>query len=313
MGFWQGVANAYKDIKAEETREREIEEERAFQRETFRKRILEERKNALIPALIEQRKAASELAEQRATYGNWFRGRLEGVDEATSSAYVNLATSNPTVAESLIKSVTAFEQDNNLRIQGTELIKFANIIEQTKPEEMSTEDWIEQASTSLTPSATGGVDFETTLSKILAGETQEDLYRIQEEMLTMPSPTVDFVPDVDVTGIVGIEPATQENLTERAQEVASTVLEGRLEELSQELAAEPGKPVDPSIQEEYDELTRLKQRENPGLILERFAPQVIPKLAENEPLYKRLYPEYFQEAEVTQYEWVNGELVPVED
>ena len=35
MGFWQGIAQAYKDEKVERTEDRRIEEQRAFQRETF--------------------------------------------------------------------------------------------------------------------------------------------------------------------------------------------------------------------------------------------------------------------------------------
>jgi hypothetical protein len=63
MGFWQGVAEAYKDISAERTRARELEENRAFEKEMFMKKVEENRRDKLIELSATRKKSKTNATE----------------------------------------------------------------------------------------------------------------------------------------------------------------------------------------------------------------------------------------------------------
>jgi len=323
MGFWQGIAQAYKDEKVERTEDRRIEEQRAFQRETFNNQILEERRNTMLPLILEQRQAAQEESQQREVWGNFFRGRLEGVDEKTRDAFINIATSSPEIAGSLAESVKSIEEANGVRVEGQQLVNFANVIEQTKPEGLSTEEWTTQAA-ELSVASGSGIDLDATLANLLAGETQEDLLEVQSDLYDMGGTfAVDtFVPDIDVTAVRGIEPSDYNNLESRAEKLAQTLLQEDLMAVNAEVAEYGSENVPQELADRRNQLENLSQREDPGVILRAYEDEILPELAKTEPRYRQVFPNFFkdyrdpgQEESVTNeqgntitYEWINGDL-----
>lgn len=99
MGFWQGVAEAYKDISAERTRAREIEENKAFEREMFNKKIEEERRNILLN-LYAKRKETQTNSNELAGKVSELSRMLDTKDERAKAVL-----SNPIAAAALYDSV----------------------------------------------------------------------------------------------------------------------------------------------------------------------------------------------------------------
>lgn len=106
MGFWQGVASAYKDIGAERTREKELEEERAFEQEKLMTTLKENRRNALFE-LLAKRKAAEGDASQYAAKTEALARRFEGVDDER----VKVILSNPIAAAAVYDNVVEIEAE----------------------------------------------------------------------------------------------------------------------------------------------------------------------------------------------------------
>jgi len=323
MGFWQGIAQAYKDEKVERTEDRRIEEQRAFQRETFNNQILEERRNAMLPLILEQRQAAQEEAQQREVWANFFRGRLEGVDGQTRDAFINIATSSPEIAKSLAESVQSVEETNGIRVEGQELVNFADIIKNTQPEGLSREEWTAQAA-ELSVASGSGIDLDDTLANLLAGDTQEDLNEALSDLYGMGGTSVvdTFVPDIDVTAVRGIDPSDYNNLESRAEKLAQTRLQEDLMELNAELSTYESESGPAELYKRQRELQILSQGGDPGVILRAYEDEILPELAKTEPRYRQVFPRFFrdyrdpgQEESVTNeqgntitYEWINGDL-----
>lgn len=310
MGFWQGIAQGYKDETAERTQDRRIEEERAFQRDTFNNKILEERRNAMIPLILEQRQAAQEEAQQREVWGNFFKGRLGGVDEQTRDAFINIATARPGIAKSLAGSVQSIEEDTGVRVEGQQLVNFANVIEQTKPEGLSTEEWTTQAA-GLSVASGSGIDLDATVANLLEGKTLEDLYEVQfglydtGETLAVES----FEPDIDVTAVRGIEPSDYNNLKDRAYEMAESELKTDLASTERELLEFDSEEPPEYLSERRQELELMLQREDSREIFENYAPRILPDLLETDPRFEQVFPSYFQGEGTITYELINGDLV----
>lgn len=77
MGFWQGVAEGYKDISAEQARKKEIKEERAFQQDMLMKKIGMEFKSNILKTRLD-RANSSESASAIASSAKILKSR--GVD-----------------------------------------------------------------------------------------------------------------------------------------------------------------------------------------------------------------------------------------
>lgn len=143
MGFWQGVASAYKDIGAERTREKELEEERAFEQEKLMTTLKENRRNALFE-LLARRKAAEGDASQYAAKTEALARRFEGVDDER----VKVLLSNPITAATVYDNIVEIEagrakNDIAARLSGVEILNNLTIYGGSggiKPAEYTLED-----------------------------------------------------------------------------------------------------------------------------------------------------------------------------
>ena len=120
MGFWQGVADAYKDIEAQKTREEELEQaradrlaeiesDRAFDREMFQKRLEETRRDTLFK-LAAERGVASGDAEAMAAKTRSLAERLSGVEAPEDVERVGKILQNPAAAAEIYDRLESVEQ-----------------------------------------------------------------------------------------------------------------------------------------------------------------------------------------------------------
>lgn len=314
MGFWQGINAGLAAVQEEKSRKRErqqeidirrqeIEEERANQRDLWNKKVLHEQTMAAIPLLVESRKADIALAKQREQYGNFFNTRLSDVPEETRVAFSNLALQDPTYSEALIEAVQKTEAPNQLgrRLTGQEILKLANIFEQTKPDEgTSIEDWIKQAA-SMTLTTGSAIDYDATLERLLSGDLSlQDVQKTQMDLM-LSGPSVTTLPtDFDYSAVMGGDPSTTIQLRNLASSVAKDQFQKDLAVIEAEAATFKDSAEEPSKdwKTRYGELSRISAisnaEERDSAIFNYYAPIVLPKLAEQEPRYKRLFPEFFQ-------------------
>ena len=277
--FAAGFIGGLGEIAREEKRARDI-------REVEMEKLVKKQQNQLIPYLMQRNQQRTALAGEQTRKREWFLSRLgDDVDETTREAYSNLAASDPKVADSLISSIQKFEEETNRKLSGKDLITFTNVIEQTKPDDTSMEEWTRYAATQLRPSASG-IDFDSTLERLL-GADQEELYQLQSELMAPVSPAISFEPDTNRSAFLGMNPTEREQYRKQLEEASQFTYDTRLEELNKELTSDDGIAAPQEIQEEYNRLMRMQDK--PGMIIREFAPLVGPDLSEADPGFKRFY------------------------
>lgn len=336
MGFWQGLNAGFKAVQEEQTRKKERQEEldlrkaerdeeRQYQRELWNEKVLFDQANAIIPLLVERQKGLNALAEQRKELGSFLGERLEDVPEETRTAFTNLALQDPTYSEALIEAVQKTEGPDGLgrRMTGAEILKMSRLFEQTKPEDVSIEDWTRQAAT-MTVTTDSGIDFDSTLERIISGDvTLEELQKTKLDLMLSGTGTANIRQDFDYSAVMGGDPQTALQLKNLAVDAATTQFQAEYAAVEQEAEAfrASGEAPSEEWQQRYSELGRIAAigdaEEREAAIFNFYAPTILPRLAEREPRYKTMFPEAFQTAEPTaipttiNYEYVNGKLVPV--
>lgn len=332
MGFWQGFNEGLTQVMADKTRKRELEEEREFRRQEIAEqraydresafwRANQERITASIPLLVERRSREQQEAQKRQVFGTFFETRMSDkeVPSDVKTAFTNLALTDTAYAESLIEAVKDVEGKTGRRLTGNELIKFSNLLEQTKPEGLSIEEWAKQAAT-MTVTSGSRIDYDETLSRLLSGEVSpEEVMQIQMDLMTPTGASLGIVPDFNTPAVVGPDP-------QRLQQEKALVLDEMKRKFQDELEAvqgvmaefeEAGVEVPEDVSDYYKSLERVNLSEDKeSAIFNFYAPTFIPMFAERYPNLKYAYPEYFTEeaegpapAPVITYEYVNGELV----
>lgn len=121
MGFWQGVAEGYKDISAEQARKKEKEADRAFEREQFMARMQEERRNNLL-ALMAKRRASGEDSANLVNKAKALSARIGAADDPRLQKII----SDPLLAAKMYDEITKLDAErakNDRRaLSGTELL-----------------------------------------------------------------------------------------------------------------------------------------------------------------------------------------------
>lgn len=284
MGFsWVGVQQ-FLDDKREE---RLIKEDRLAKRKdaVF---------NTMLPELAKRRAASKAFQKEQMMYQSWFKNRLSGgdLDEDTINAYTNIVSSNPEAAKTLISRIESIEEETNTRITGRDLISLSNVIEQTKPEDQSLEDWTSYAASQLTPRGDGSIDMDSTLERILSAGSESDLYDVQVDLMSTLSspPSVSFQPDINRPSFLGQDPATSKAYRDQLTEASVAAYQKELDELNQAAVDNPAIEEDAEFNSRRTYLERLGNMKNPeGAILREYAPQIGPMFAEQDPGFARWY------------------------
>lgn len=312
MGFWQGINRGFTAVQEEKARKRERQQEidlrkaereeiRAYERGLWNEKILHEQTMATVPLIIEKMKERDVLAGKRSQLGAFFETRLEDVPDETRTAFTNLALQDPTYSEALIEAVQKAEAPGQLgrRMSGAEILKMSRIFEQTKPENVTLEDWTRQAA-NMTVTTDSGIDFDATIERLFSGDVSlEDVQRTQMEILMPSSSGMVIRPDFDLSAVMGGDPQTKIQLKSLAVDTMKTQFQSDFAKAQEEANKfqESGEAPTEEWKETYKELGRiaaLPADERDNAIFNFYAPIILPRLAEQEPRFKTLFPEVFQ-------------------
>lgn len=335
MGFWAGMNEGLTYVLDKRAAEASEDKARAFQRESREEErryqekqqglnYLREQTLAAIPLLVERRERDKQTAIQKAQIGGYFEDRTNDLPEETRNAFTNLITQDTTYSAALMETVQRTEATLGRALTGSDILKITNIIEKTKPEGVSLEDWTKQAS-SMTVTSDSGIDFDQTLERLFSGEVSpEEIQQIQMDILTPEGTSLGILPDFSTHELLGVEPSVQKSLMEIAEKRVANQFQldktKTQEEVDAVLAA--GEEIDPKsdlgkksvilsrIENEPDSDTRN------SMLMQYYAPIVLPQLAEQDARYTAVYPEFFQAVPDNRppptviYDYVDGILTP---
>tara|TARA_R110000782_G_scaffold5869_5_gene20337 strand:+ start:315 stop:1199 length:885 start_codon:yes stop_codon:yes gene_type:complete len=191
---WQGVKEAFVDWEQDKKEE-----------ERFNRGLIEQRKNTLIPYLTKAHAANTKSQAASRSVLSFFNNRLDGTSEAEKNAFMNIIRDNPEMGASIYSSVIRNEEKYpGITLSGTKLLQFSNIIDQTKPDNMSIEEWTEEAANRVYKSNAKTVT--DMLESVLSADDIETMPTLVDVMeATAPEPGI---PGglVDFRGPVGMRP-----------------------------------------------------------------------------------------------------------
>jgi hypothetical protein len=333
MGFWQGINRGFAAVQEEKTRKRERQEEldlrkaerdeeRAYREGLESQNFIRQQSLATIPLLVERKREEAATATQRAQLGKYFGDRLTDLPEETRQAFTNLAIQDSAYSEALRGTIERVEGDLGRRVTGADILKMTNLIEKTKPENVSIEDWTKQAA-SMTVTSGSNIDYETTLEKLFSGDvTLEDIQKTQMEIMMPTASSLNLIPDIDTSVVMGSDPQVSIQL----RNLAVTTMQDQFQadraatDQQYKTATDQGVMPDQALETKNMELGRiaaLEGEEKEAALFNYYAPTLLPKLAEREPRFKSVFPEYFQSTAQVEvqptitYEFVDGKLVVV--
>jgi hypothetical protein len=312
MGFWQGINRGFAAVQEEKTRKRERQEEldlrkaerdeeRAYREVLESQNFIRQQSLATIPLLVERRREDVATATQRKQLGKYFGDRLTDLPEETRQAFTNLAIQDSAYSEALRGTIERVEGDLGRRVTGADILKMTNLIEKTKPENVSIEDWTKQAA-SMTVTSGSNIDYETTLEKLFSGDvTLEDIQKTQMEIMMPTASSLNLIPDIDTSVVMGSDPQVSIQL----RNLAVTTMQDQFQadraatDLQYKTATDQGGMPDQALETKNMELGRiaaLEGEEKEAALFNYYAPTLLPKLAEREPRFKSVFPEYFTPA-----------------
>jgi hypothetical protein len=333
MGFWQGLdagLTAHLEEKArQKERQQEIDlriaerdEERSWREKQETANFIRQQGLAAIPLLVERKEQEKTIAAQRAQLGGFFKNRLTDLPEETRDAFSNLALQAPSYSEALISEVKKVETEVGRQITGSEILKMTSLIETTKPEGMSLEEWTKQAA-SMTVTSGSSIDFDETLANLLSGDLGvQDLQEIQVGLMTPLGGDLSVIPDFDTSAVIGADPQVSIQL----RNLAVTTMQDQFQadraatDQQYKIATEGGSMPDEALEAKNMELGRiaaLEGEEKEAALFNYYAPTILPQLAVTYPRVRAVFPQYFPstnqaEAQPTiSYDWVDGKLVAV--
>jgi hypothetical protein len=334
MGFWQGVnegltysleAKARRQERQQELdlRKQDMDLRKAERAETRAWQLqdqLQERITATLPLIVERDKEVKAKAQERAVLGNYFDTRLADVDEQTRTAFTNLALQAPDWTKNLIETVQSMDDKRGAPITGQDIVSMSNIFEQTKPENMTIEDWTKQAA-SMVVVDNSGFDREATLAKILSGDLDEkSLLEVQASLLTPTPAGLGILPNFDTSVVIGADPTRRNAIRTSAMEEVSLQYQNDVQSLTAEydkLIAE-GSPIPEELQAAKMQLDRIAGiRDTEGAdaaeaaMWNIYAPKVLPAMSQRQPEIKTMFPEYFATAP-QRYRWDGSQLVGIQ-
>ena len=278
---WVGVERAFTAWEQDKKEE-----------ERFNRGLIEQRKNTLIPYLTKAYAANAEKQAESRDVLSFFNNRLDGLSETERKAYLNIIRDNPEMGKAIYSTITRHEtQWPGMDLSGPALLEFSNIIDQTKPDNMSIEEYTEMAASSVGRAGTSR-GISDMISNILNAndiDTMETLSDVMEA--TASSPGIQGgLPNFTVP--VGMRPGEEKQYEDRIY----TRLEARLTNEINALTAESNKRTSQGlsvvdVETERTRLTTLKTQagDNPYNLIYEFpdlTKSLLLSIAANDPYVK---------------------------
>lgn len=333
MGFWAGVNEGLTYVLDKKAEKESKEQDRAFLKETRDEErrytesqngiaYLRERSLAALPMLAEKREQDKALAAQQAQLNSYFTGRIKDLPEEAREGFLNLTLQDPAYSTALVETIKDTEKKLGRALTGNDIVKLTNIFEVTKPDDVSVEDWMKQAA-SMTTTSGPSIDFDETYTRLLSGDvTLEEVNDITMDLMGDTSTSLGVVPDFATYELLGVEPETQKSLMTLAEKRISDKFDLDRVKTQDEVAAviAAGKEPEGELATRSAALGRIENETNSdrqtSMLMQYYAPIVLPQLLEEDARYAKVYPEFFQPssdirpAPVVIYDYTNGVLTP---
>ena len=335
MGFWAGVNEGLTYVLDKKAEKEAKEQDRAFLKETRDEErryeesqnginYLRERTLATLPLMVDKRDQDRAIAAQQAQISSYFEGRITDLPEEAREGFLNLTLKDSTYSTALMEAVKDTETKLGRKLTGNDMVKLTDIFEKTKPEGVSVEDWTKQAA-SMTVTSGSSFDFDETYTRLLSGDvTLEELNDITVDVMGNTNTSLGIAPDFATFEFLGVEPDTQKSLMTLAEKRISDQFQLDFNRTQEEVDAlnKSGKKPDPEgeLAKRFNALNRIENetdsdRQN-SMLLEYYAPTILPQLATEDARYTMVYPQFFQPASdirpapVITYDYVDGVLTP---
>lgn len=334
MSFWAGVSEGLTYVLDKKAEKESKEQDRAFLKETRDEErryaesqngiaYLRERSLAVLPMVAEKREQDKAIAAQQAQLSSYFTGRIKDLPEEAREGFLNLTLQDPAYSSALVETIKETETKLGRALTGNDIVKLTNIFEVTKPEDVSVEDWMKQAA-SMTTTSGSSIDFDETYTRLLSGDvTLEEVNDITMDLMGNTSTNLGIVPDFATFELLGIDP----NMRKTLMETANIRIEDKFQEdranldKAFETAKAAGVVPSDEIQKKSEDLETIALETDAGIrdamLLQYYAPTILPQLAEEDARYEMVYPQYFRPssdirpAPVTIYDYnANGVLTP---
>lgn len=333
MGFWAGMNEGLTYVLDKKAEKEAREQDRAFLKETRDEerrysesqngiKYLQDRTLALLPLVAEKRAQDNATAAQQKQIGAYFKGRITDLPEEAREGFTNLVLQDSTYSTALMKTVQETEAKLGRALTGNDMIKLTNIFEATRPDDVAPADWIKQAA-SMTVTSGSSFDFDETYARLLSGDvTLEEVNDITVDMMGNTSTSLGVVPDFATYELLGVDPDTQKSLMTLAEKRISDKFDIDRVKTQDEVAAviAAGKEPEGELATRFAALGRIENETNSdrqtSMLMQYYAPIVLPQLLEEDARYAKVYPEFFQPssdirpAPVVIYDYTNGVLTP---
>jgi hypothetical protein len=252
MSFLGGIVDYWKEADAYAFKEKEL---------------IENRLDDIVPKINESKLKKGLVEKQAGEAVKFFKNRLDGILEGKEAdAFLNAVRNNPAKAIKVYQEITAAEKrEGYAPVKGDKLIAFYDFIEETKPDDLTRDEWIEKGATiAADPNVQ---NYDELLIAMLGAENLKDVRKLSRQFTEYVVPTAG-IEDFDYSALDVLSQSFINQATNNVVEIALakarrdyTNLTARTEDESNPLSQE-----EEALRKQIEtELTMAK--ENPLTIL----------------------------------------------
>jgi hypothetical protein len=306
--FWLGVAEGLNQ-QLDRNLQREIwlgKENKEAQ-----SRLIKARASTLAAIVGGRAKEESELKENVRVIAA-FEERLSGLESPEErEAYLNKLKEDPDYAKGLLGQITKFEEDSGkgVRLENEKLVEMYDLIEQTRPSEMSREAYAAQVAGTAVDMAAGIKHYDSLYAGVLDSKTDtlEELAMIEQQANSGWNPEGNLgLPDGDFSGI-NMPADETKAIGDLFVATARAEFDRTMREFHTEIEKVGGfDNLPPKVQTAYQEMVAIENQlaeGRPEEILEhsRFsAPAYVAVAAQKPGIANTIYRNYNPNAEVSE-------------
>ena len=220
MSFLGGVVDYWKEADAYAFKEQEL---------------VDRRLDSIIPQIIESRAKKAAVEKNAESAVKFFKNRLDGILEGKEAdAFLNAVKNTPAKAIKVYQEITEAEKRQGYApVTGDKLIAFYDFIEETKPDDLTRDQWIEQGATIATDPNVKTYD---ELLAAMSGADLKELKKLSREFIPYIVPTAG-TEDFTYSALSVLDPSfinqAKNILIDSARSMAASE-RNRFEELEQE-------------------------------------------------------------------------------
>ena len=253
MSFLGGVVDYWKEADAYAFKEREL---------------IENRLDDIVPKINESKLKKGLVEKQAGEAVNFFKDRLDGILEGKEAdSFLNAVRNNPAKAIKVYQEITAAEKrEGYAPVKGDKLVAFYDFIEETKPDDLTRDQWIEQGA--IIAANPNVQNYDELLVALLGSENIKDVRKLSREFTEYVVPTAG-IENLDYSAL---DVLSQSFITQATNNIVTIALAKAERDYAELLARSLDGSPDPLNEGEKGQLKDLDEkielyRRNPESIL----------------------------------------------